>query len=37
MDNELSELGRAPVRVSAVPHQEFGQMAELYDGKISGE
>ena len=37
VDDELCELGRAAVRVASVPKQEFGEVAELDDGKVGGE
>jgi len=37
VDDELSQFGRTPVRVSTVPHEQFGQMAELDDGEVRGE
>ena len=37
VDDELRELGRAAVRVASVPKQEFGEVAELDDGKVGGE
>ena len=37
VDDELGEFGRTTVRVAAVPHEEFGEMAELSDGEVSGE
>jgi hypothetical protein len=37
MDDELCELGRTPVRVTAVPHEELGEEAELRDREVSGK
>lgn len=35
MDDKLRELGRASVRVAAVPEQELGEVAELRHGEVS--
>lgn len=37
VDDELGEFGGAAVRVAAVPHEEFGEVAELGDGEVGGE
>jgi len=37
VNNKLRQLGRAPVRVAAVPEKKFGQVAELRHGKIRRE
>ena len=37
MDDELRKLGRAAVRVAAVPKQKLGEEAELRHGEVGGE
>ena len=37
VDDELRELGRAAVRVAAVPEEELREEAELRDGEVGGE
>ena len=37
MDDELRQLGRAPVRIASVPEKELCQVAELRHGKVGRE
>lgn len=37
MDDELGELGGPLVTVPAVPNEELGEVAELFDGEVGSQ
>lgn len=37
VDDELGKFGGTAVRVAAMPHEKFGEMAELSDGEVGRE